>query len=106
MNRKRPISLSSTPDLDDPDQVPRAVVGLTIELASIDEADPHRHRKAQLLYVIRGVITVEAAGGIWTVPPHCAIWIPGGVAHSARASGRVTVGNLYIDPPLAGALRG
>ncbi|WP_082076990.1 helix-turn-helix transcriptional regulator [Bradyrhizobium sp. LTSPM299] len=99
------MSLSTTPDLDDPDQVPRSVVGLTIDLASIDKTEPHRHRKAQLLYVIRGVITVEAAGGIWTVPPHCAIWMPSGVAHHARASGRITVGSLYIDPSLAGSLR-
>lgn len=99
------MSVSTTSDLDDPDQVPRSVVGLTIDLASIDETEPHRHRKAQLLYVIRGVITVEAAGGIWTVPPHCAIWIPGGVPHHARASGRITVGSLYIDPALAGAFR-
>lgn len=99
------MSVSITPDLDDPDDVPRSVVGLAIDLASIAETEPHRHRKAQLLYVINGVITVEASGGIWAVPPHCAIWIPSGVAHHARSSGRITVGNLYMDPALAGALR-
>lgn len=99
------MSISVTPDLGDPDEVPRSVVGLTIELASIHQTDPHRHRKAQLLYVISGVITVEAADGIWTVPPHCAIWIPSGVAHVARAAGRVTVGSLYIEPTLARSLR-
>lgn len=102
------MSLSGTPDLDDPDQVPRSVVGLTIELASIRETEPHRHRKAQLLYVISGVITIETietSGGIWTVPPHCAIWIPSGVAHFARSTGQVTVGSLYVDPALAGSLR-
>ncbi|MDQ0469463.1 AraC family transcriptional regulator [Labrys wisconsinensis] len=99
------MSLSITPDLEDPDQVPRSVVGLTIELASIHEVDPHHHRKAQLLYVIGGVITVEAAGGIWTVPPHCAIWIPSGVAHVARSTGRIVIGSLYVEPALAGSLR-
>ena len=99
------MSISITPDLDDPDDVPRSVVGLTIELASIHQTEPHRHRKAQLLYVISGVITVEASGGIWTVPPHCAIWIPGGVAHVARTAGRITVGSLYVEPTLAGTLR-
>ena len=99
------MTISSTPDLEDPDEVPRSVAGLTIELASIHETEPHRHRKAQLLYVISGVITVEASGGIWTVPPHCAIWIPSGVAHVARTAGRITVGNLYIEPTRAGSLR-
>jgi AraC-like DNA-binding protein len=99
------VSILVTPDLDDPDEVPRSVVGLTIELASIRQTDPHRHRKAQLLYVISGVIAVEASDGIWTVPPHCAIWIPSGVTHVARAAGRVTVGSLYIEPTLARSLR-
>lgn len=98
------MTLTKPPGLEDPDKIPRAVVGLTIELASIHETDTHRHEKAQLLYVISGVITVEAAGGVWTVPPHCAIWIPSGVAHVARSSGRVTVGSLYIDPALSGSL--
>ncbi|WP_082078454.1 helix-turn-helix transcriptional regulator [Bradyrhizobium sp. LTSP849] len=100
------MGLSNIPDLDDPDQVPRPVVGLTIELASIRETEPHCHRKAQLLYVVSGVITVEAAGGIWTVPPHCAIWIPSGVAHVARSAGPISVGSLYVDPATASSLRG
>jgi AraC-like DNA-binding protein len=100
------VTISITPDLEDPDEVPRSVVGLTIELASIHETEPHRHRKAQLLYVISGVITVEASGGMWTVPPHCAIWIPSGVAHVARTSGRILIGSLYIEPTLARPLRG
>lgn len=97
------MSMSSRPDLDDPDTVPRSVVGLAIELASLSETEPHRHRKAQLLYVVGGVITVEAAGGIWTVPPHCAIWIPSGIEHVARTAGRISAANLYVDPGLAEA---
>lgn len=93
------------PDADDPDEVPRAVVGLSIELALTGETEPHRHRKAQLLYVIGGVITVEAATGIWTVPPQCAIWIPAGVTHRARAAGQISIGSLYIDPVLADSFR-
>ena len=92
------------PGLEDPDNFPRSVVGLTIELDSIHETDTHRHQKAQLLYVIGGAITVETSNGVWTVPPHCAIWIPSGVAHVARSTGRVTVGSLYIDPALTEAL--
>jgi len=90
---------------DDPDRVPRSVVGLALELESLREERPHSHRKAQLLYVVQGVITVEAAEGIWTVPPHCAIWIPSGVAHAARSVAAVTVRVLYVEPVLAGPLR-
>lgn len=99
------MTFSKPHGLEDPDQVPRSVVGMMMELASLHETEPHRHRKAQLLYVIGGVITVEASGGIWTVPPHCAIWIPSGIAHAARTGGRITVGNLYIEPLLTGQLQ-
>lgn len=95
------MTIPAPADADDPDEVPRAVVGLTIELSIVGETEPHQHRKAQLLYVIDGVITVEAASGIWTVPPHCAIWIPAGIAHLARAAGRITIGSLYIEAEFA-----
>lgn len=99
------MSIPLFPSPDYPDMIPRPVVGLTIELAFVGETEPHKHRKGQLLYVIDGVITVEAAKGVWTVPPRCAIWIPGGVSHFARGGGRVTMGNLYIDPEQAADLR-
>jgi AraC-like DNA-binding protein len=64
----------------------------------------HSHEKAQLLYVISGVLTVESASGIWTVPPQCALWIPGGIAHSGRIAGPIKVSNLYIDSNLTTGL--
>ncbi len=89
---------------EDPDNIPRAVVGLTIESDFVGETEPHRHRKAQLIYVINGVITVEAESGIWTVPPQCAVWIPAGVIHLARFTGRMTIGSLYFEPSSADPL--
>lgn len=65
------------------------------------ETEPHRHHKAQLLYVISGVLTMQAAGGIWTVPPHCALWIPSGVSHAGRMAGHIKIASLYIEPGLA-----
>lgn len=98
------MTIPGAPELEDPDLVPRAVIGTMVELASIDELDAHRHRKAQLLYVLSGALTVETSNGVWTVPPHCAIWIPSDTPHTARSVSRVTVGNLYIEPSLAGPL--
>lgn len=95
------MSIVITPEIDDPDIVSRSVIGLTIELTAVGETEPHSHRKAQLLYVICGALTVEAAGGIWTVPPQCAIWLPAGVLHLAHSSGRIVMANLYIEPDLA-----
>ncbi|MVA12284.1 helix-turn-helix domain-containing protein [Agrobacterium vitis] len=95
------MTITITPEIVDPDIISSSVVGLTIELMAVGETEPHRHRKAQLLYVICGALTVEAAGGIWTVPPQCAVWLPAGVMHLARASGRIVMANLYIEPDLA-----
>lgn len=91
------MNVPEIPPYNYPDNVARPVMGLKVELAFAGELEPHTHRKDQLLYVIEGVITVEAAKGIWTVPPGCAIWIPGGTTHFARAAGQVLIGNLYIN---------
>lgn len=98
------VTIPILPLANNPDDIPRAVVGLTIEGNFVGEIEPHRHRKAQLIYVINGVITVEAESGIWTVPPQCAVWIPAGVTHLARSTGPMTIASLYFEPGLAGSL--
>ncbi|MFJ4131995.1 AraC family transcriptional regulator [Pseudomonas cyclaminis] len=98
-------------DLHDPllakdaDVVQRAVVVVGASSASDTwEHTPHTHRKGQLMYTLRGVIHCEIEAGIWIVPPQCALWIPGGVSHSARGNGEAHVYCLLIDPDAAGAL--
>lgn len=92
------------PDIDAVDEIPRPVFSLITDATFVGETEPHRHNKAQLMYVISGVLTVQAAGGIWTVPPHCALWIPSGVSHAGRMDGHIKIGSLYIDPGLAALL--
>ncbi|MFC0306512.1 AraC family transcriptional regulator [Rhizorhabdus histidinilytica] len=91
---------------EDPDLVPRPLVGLTIRGTPTAEGLLHRHDKAELLYVISGVITVQAATGIWTVPPRCAFWLPKGVEHMADASGHFEAGALYVVADLAERMPG
>jgi AraC-like DNA-binding protein len=83
----------------DPDQVPRPVVAFGMLLATPGiELGPHRHRKAQLLLTLRGVLTCEVESGLWLVPPNCAIWIPGGALHAIKASGTIEGYNAFIEP--------
>lgn len=91
---------SSISGSDQIDNIARPVFSLFTETTFIGEIEPHAHNKAQFLYVISGVLTVEAVGGIWTIPPQCGLWIPGGVLHAGRISGHINIGNLYIDPTL------
>ncbi len=96
------------PETFDPaaiDALSRPAFSFVTETNFTGETEPHRHRKAQLLYVMSGVLTMRAAGGVWTVPPNCALWIPGGVAHSGRVCGPVRIANLYVDATLAGGLK-
>lgn len=92
------------PGIDEVDAIPRPVFSVITEATFVGETEPHHHSKAQLMYIISGVLTVEAAGGIWTVPPHCALWIPGGVSHSGRVAGHIRIGSLYVDPVIAAPL--
>jgi AraC-like DNA-binding protein len=83
----------------DPDQSPRPVVAFGMALATPGiELAPHRHRKAQLLLTLRGVLTCEVESGLWLVPPNCAIWIPGGALHAIKASGTIEGYNAFIEP--------
>jgi len=58
-------------------------IGLRMEHGEI-ESEPHSHREAQLLYLVRGEFTCEASNALWLVPPQSALWIPGGVVHRIR----------------------
>lgn len=98
----------------DPDLVPRPVVTVGaagIDLADLDdhgldriEKDFHRHRKGQLMLLLRGVLTCEIAGGLWIVPAHSALWVPGDVLHKITAAGTIEVYVAFIEPAAAAGL--
>lgn len=86
----------------DVDSVSRPVVALSARSVTKDwESATHQHHKAQLIYSVRGILTCEVKGGIWIVPPQCAIWIPGDLPHSARGSGETECHCLFVDPDAA-----
>lgn len=89
----------------DPQEVPRAVSAIGMELVTEGiESEPHVHRKAQLILAARGLVTCVVAKGLWMVPPQCALWIPGGMEHSVRGVGDIELYVLFVDPDVAGEL--
>ncbi len=84
----------------DPDEVDRPIVAFGAAMSDVGgfELEPHRHRKAQLLYVQRGALSCEVEGGLWIVPPRSAIWIPGGALHAIKATGALEGYNAFVDP--------
>ncbi|RQV08982.1 AraC family transcriptional regulator [Burkholderia cenocepacia] len=84
--------------LAETDDVPRPVVAQSATIVAKDwEHGIHQHRKAQLLYSVRGVLNCEIEDGVWIVPPQCAVWIPGNLPHSARGSGETECYCLYVE---------
>ncbi|WP_051230651.1 AraC family ligand binding domain-containing protein [Haliea salexigens] len=63
------------------------------------EKDTHSHEEAQLLLVIRGLVTFDVHNtSRWLVPPQNAIWIPAGIEHSMTGIGEVELHCVYLDP--------
>lgn len=65
------------------------------------EAPEHRHRKGQLVMASRGGVTCRVPTGMWMVPPHCGVWVPGGMLHSNVATANARLFFLFIEPGTA-----
>ena len=65
------------------------------------ESGRHRHREAQLVYIVRGEVTCEAAGAWWIVPPNSALWVPSDVEHLIRARAPLEGYNVFLEPEAA-----
>ncbi|MEY1661014.1 AraC family transcriptional regulator [Isoalcanivorax beigongshangi] len=86
----------------DPDDLPDPVLTLAAEVGpDVDEVPWHRHRKGQLIMALSGSVLCHTRTGLWTVPPRSAVWIPGGVWHSNRASGEARMVYVFIAPERA-----
>ena len=86
----------------DPDLTDRPAVARRLDFADHEsEVPPHAHRKGQLILALHGAVTCTADEAIWIVPPNCGVWIPGGVAHSARATSNARLTYLFVEPGAA-----
>ncbi len=106
-----PLLSQHSPDIEwtDPDIVPGPVVtigaaGIVADQFDRLETDFHRHRKGELVLMLRGVLTCEVEGALWVVPPQSALWIPGGVLHKAKAAGTIECYIVFIEPDVASNL--
>lgn len=59
-------------------------------------APPHSPDWHQLIYAVRGVVRVTSERQSWIVPPHRAVWIPGGLKSSLQMHGEVALRMLYV----------
>ncbi|MGV9422839.1 helix-turn-helix domain-containing protein [Streptomyces sp. NPDC003656] len=64
----------------------------------------HAHGEHQLAWASTGVVMVDIRDRCWVLPPHLALWIPGGVRHATAALRESVLQGIYLDPvtcPLA-----
>jgi AraC-like DNA-binding protein len=89
------------PNLD-PDDV--AVRALAVRLDVTEnkvEAAEHAHRKGQLVFALGGGVMCRVTNGLWMVPPHCGVWLPGGTRHSNSATANARIFFVFIEPGAA-----
>src|SRR5271163_5116012 len=86
-----------------PDKVRRKVVAFGITAPSLGH-ERSKHRKAELFFTLRGVLTSEVDSGLWLTPPHCALWIPPNTFHSLKSSGEIEGYWVFVAPGVAAVL--
>ena len=74
------------------------VLAIAAEYPDGYAVQPHRHRRAQLLYARTGVVMVATEDGRWMVPPDHALWLPAGTVHAVEMLGRVVMNSVYVVP--------
>ena len=83
-------------DAGDYQHVPRPLAAMAKSYPDGFLIERHRHARAQLLYAVSGVMTIDTDEGAWLVPPDRALWIPAGVTHEIRVAGQLEMRTLYI----------
>ncbi|MGF6651826.1 AraC-like DNA-binding protein [Paraburkholderia youngii] len=79
----------------DPDGIEQAVFVVGERHATLDE--PWRaYRRAHLIHVSEGVLTVRTKSGRWVVPPARALWIAANTLHCLHARRPVQLYSLYV----------
>ena len=78
--------------------VPRPVAALAEDYSAGHLEAAHSHRRAQLLYASKGVMSVLTEAGGFVVPPQRAVWVPSGTRHEVRCRDAVSLRTLYVDP--------
>lgn len=86
----------------DVDEILAPVIAVRVDvIGNKGEVPDHRHRKGQLVFALGGGITCRVPTGLWMVPPHAGVWIPGGMEHSNVATANARIFFLYIEPGAA-----
>lgn len=86
----------------EPDSGHESAIAFRIRVVEAEQYIPaHSHRKGQLILALHGALTCEVENAMWMVPPQYAVWVPGQLSHSNRATPGARVCFLFIEPGAA-----
>jgi AraC-like DNA-binding protein len=87
-----------------PDLAQMPIVGLA-ERYDSGTVPAHHHLRAQLMFAISGSLTVETKAGLWVLPTHRALWLPGGCSHTTLMRKPTELRTLYLDESVPWVLK-
>jgi AraC-like DNA-binding protein len=90
MSRSRQAAIAASDDQE------VKIRSFALNLPSGRTVLPHSDVWHQLIYAIRGVMTVRTVESAWVVPPHRAVWIPAHVRFAVETAGAVAMRTLYV----------
>lgn len=85
-------------DHEDCQDTPRPLAAMASDHVDGEYIPAHRHRRAQLVHAIAGVMTVGCPQGRWIVPTGRAVWVPPDTSHEIRIAGPVQMRTVFIEP--------
>ena len=80
------------------DSADEPAVAFAFYYDSVQHIAEHEHKRAQLLHLLSGVLSVTTRAGRWIMPRDHALWIPAGVRHAVDTVGRVDMQSVYVLP--------
>ncbi|WP_249277385.1 helix-turn-helix transcriptional regulator [Pandoraea sp. PE-S2R-1] len=83
------------------ERTPMPMAAMAVDYGHNTFIASHRHRRAQLLYAIEGVMIVAAPSGRWVVPPTRGVWLAAGLEHTVQMSGNVKMRTVFVEPDAA-----
>ncbi|KAM9862776.1 AraC family transcriptional regulator [Leucobacter sp. BZR 635] len=89
-------------------RIPRGFLLTTLEhdVSTSTDWHEHSHEADELLWSEGGIVTLEAGGRVWAIPPALGVWIPARTPHRAATVGAAQVRATYLthDPIASSAM--
>ncbi|MCW8928808.1 MAG: helix-turn-helix transcriptional regulator [Gammaproteobacteria bacterium] len=95
MNKTDVVSHSSEGDIVN-EKRPIIAVSANIDCSHL--ISPHKHHRGQLIYSLRGALSVKTENKTWHVTPEYGIWIAPNEIHQIKAIKAVSYRSAFLEP--------